>query len=304
MEACPRITSVTYETTRELIYAHAFDRTHMIHSLAKRVYHSRLYSFLDKIGISEDLANVYWRIQFAFSDEVVNRTVGDISASFYIKTRPEFTRFQDPTIHGEIEVLEEIIDSLNTDDVFYDIGANVGLHTCFASKIIDSGSVVAIEPHPKSVRRLRENIELNNGDAIIREVGFASENKSAQLVLPIDQPGSVGDVQSELSDNGKHTEIQLVRGDDEVIDGDLPVPTVLKIDVDGGEYDVLRGLTRTIKSRGCRTIFCEIHPGALKEYDASESDVLSLLQEWGYSIQKLEVSHESRVDAYYIRADR
>ncbi|MFA1610785.1 FkbM family methyltransferase [Halobellus rubicundus] len=277
----------------------------MLHSLAKRVYHSHLYSLLEDIGVSDSFADVYWRIQFAFSEDVVTRTVNDISASFYTKTRSEFTRFRDPTLNGEIKVLEEILESLNTDDVFYDIGANVGLHACFASKIINSGSVVAIEPHSKSAQRLNENIGLNNESVIIREVGFSSENTSAKLVIPTDQAGSVGDVRPESGNHReKHPEIQLVRGDDKIIDDNLPVPDVLKIDVDGGEYDVLAGLRRTIESGGCQTIFCEIHPGALKDYNTTESDVLSLLQDWKYSITKMEISHNSRIDEYYIRADK
>lgn len=99
-------------------------------------------------------------------------------------------------------------------------------------------------------------------------------------------------------------EFTRFRDDNEVVNCDLPTPTVLKIDVDGGEYDVLSGLSRTIKSGDCRTIFCEVHPGALQDYGTSESDVLSLLREWDYSIEKLEISSESRTDAYYIRADR
>lgn len=278
---------------------------HMFHSLSKRIYHSQLYSLLDGIGAGEKIADLYWRIQFAIHDDVVNRTVGDTSSQFHIKTRSEYTRFRDPTFKGEIEVLENMMYSLNGDNVFYDIGANVGLHACFASNIIHTGSVVAIEPHATSVQRLRENLELNNNNAIIREVGFSSKNQSANLVLPVDQAGTVGDVQSKSSGGNKeHIEIKLVRGDDEVINGNLPNPTVLKIDVDGGEYDVLTGLRQTIESGGCRTIFCEIHPEPLQEYGSSESEVLSLLREWKYSIQELEIPHGSRTDEYYIRADR
>lgn len=57
-----------------------------------------------------------------------------------------------------------MLQTLESDDVFYDIGANVGTYTCFAGQVVDDGNVIAFEPHPANVDRLRENAEPNEID--------------------------------------------------------------------------------------------------------------------------------------------
>lgn len=265
---------------------------------------SPIDAFLKASGLREPVSDLYWGVQFALSDETISRTVGPSTAKFHILTRYEFTRFNDPTLHGEVDVLAEILDSLESDDVFYDVGANVGLHACFAGNILDSGSVVAIEPHPKSVERLRKNLSLNEIDGTVGEYAIASEYGTATLELPEDEAGAIGSVEMSDDANGKSVEIDLIPGDDVIGPDGLPTPNVMKIDVDGGEMGVLRGLENTLDGDTCRLIFCEIHPEDLPDYGATAQEVRELLSELGYTISERDFSRGSREGQYFVRAEK
>ena len=78
----------------------------------------------------------------------------------------------------------------------------------------------------------------------------------------------------------------------------------MKIDVDGGKLDVLRGLSYTLSGDACRLIFCEVHPGPLSDYGENEQAVLDELRDLGYSLSKRDLSHESRRDEYFIAAQK
>ena len=125
---------------------------------------------------------------------------------------------------------------------FLDIGANVGNHSLFAAKYLDAPRVFAVEPYPPAYQILLCNIALNGLEQRIRHFPIA------------------------LSDHSGFGQIQAMEGNlgRAVMDeggGDLPIATgdqlfadkqigFIKIDVEGMEMGVLRGLEKTI--RRCR----------------------------------------------------
>lgn len=61
-------------------------------------------------------------------------------------------------------------------------------------------------------------------------------------------------------------------------------PSVIKIDVEGGEYEVLQGATRILKSQQ-PTLLIEIHPHLIGQFDSSVNELLTLLQRYSYSFR-------------------
>jgi FkbM family methyltransferase len=272
--------------------------------LRRTVYNSSIHTFLKASGLDGFIGDLYWRIQFALSKDTVSRTVGPSTAKFHILTRYEYTRFNDPTLHGEIDVLLEMLESIKSDDVFWDVGANVGLHACFVGKVVDAGSIVAFEPHSKSIKRLEENIGMNDINGTVCECALAAEPDTGVLELPEDQAGAVGSVNNSDGSGENTVEIELIPGDKLIESHEIPSPNVLKIDVDGGEMNVLRGMEDTLHNGPCRLIFCEIHPNALTDYGATEQEVREFLIKLGYDISDRDSSHEAREDAYFVRAEK
>lgn len=280
------------------------DRTsELLDLFIRRVYAGPVERMVKSLGIDRHLSRAYWEVILALADETHTRSVAGVEASFKITTPHEYTRFHDPTMKGETDVLEEVLSTLKSDDVFYDVGANVGLYTCFAGRKTSNGHVVAFEPHPLNVGRIEENARLNDLEVMIHGVALAEEDGSATLEVDADVTGVVGHVDKEAEGVGTSTnpEIELRRGDGMVESGDIPAPNVVKIDVDGGEADVISGLEETLGASECRRIYCEIHPGALEEYGASASEVHEMLEKAGFELTTMEIDHQMRTDAYFVR---
>ncbi|WP_079892107.1 FkbM family methyltransferase [Halorubrum lacusprofundi] len=76
--------------------------------------------------------------------------------------------------------------------MYYDIGANVGVYTCFAGQHADR--VVAFEPHEGTATRLRENVDLNDIDVTVYQTAVADYEGTASLAHPRRSPQELGRV--------------------------------------------------------------------------------------------------------------
>lgn len=193
-----------------------------------------------------------WLLPRGTHEQVVDET----TAEFRIDTNREHRRIR--TLMYETDILEEVLSTVSADDIFYDIGANVGVYTCFVGQQTDH--VVAFEPHTETAARLRDNISLNTVDADVYECAVADYSGTASLSIPQRSSQELGTGEFSLvhmDDADDVGEIDVVVGDTLVAQQDLPRPTVAKIDVEGAELQVLSGLSETLRS--CREVFIEIH---------------------------------------------
>jgi len=132
---------------------------------------------------------------------------------------------------------------LKNGDVVWDIGANAGIYTLVASRVVgQKGRVFAFEPQARNVDALRRHLELNglrNVDvwpcAVSDRVGEARFDDSG------------GSSQGCLSDRGQIV-VPTVTLDSLMATGDLLAPRVIKIDIEGAEHRALRGAERTIEA--------------------------------------------------------
>jgi FkbM family methyltransferase len=136
--------------------------------------------------------------------------------------------------------------------VFFDVGANVGYYTLLASVLVGpSGRVVAFEPDPRNVSRLREHVRLNGADNVtIVDVAVADASGSERFA------GDRGGLGGALAESGGER-VRTVTLDDAVAGG-LPAPGYVKIDVEGAEFRVLSGARRLLE-RPAPAIFLAVH---------------------------------------------
>lgn len=218
--------------------------------------------------VNEPLATILPRF---FVDEI-QATVGETNAKFSVSTKPEYKRVKSIEPNGEISVL---VDCLRTDDILWDVGANIGTHTVFAGKKLIDGSVVSFEPYPPNVERLRTNVKINNLKNVhIVQSALGSSRGELHLNLEGEEAGHGG--HSLTTDT--HSNSVLV----DVLTGDsltnkYGYPNVLKIDVQGEELNVLKGLDDILQSE-CRLIFCEVH----KSRGVKVSDIKECLTQYGF----------------------
>ena len=175
----------------------------------------------------------------------------------------------DPAFYErDYAVLEEC---LRPGDVFVDVGANVGALSLKASAIVGSqGKVFAIEGHPKTVKHLRGNLDLN-------QTGNVSVFHSA-----VGDKKGIVHFTTQRCDDANHVVESGVAVPMFTLDSLLPdVPVrLLKIDIEGFELFALRGAERVL----CRTdfIYFEAYESYFGRYGCSASDVLSFLAEHGF----------------------
>lgn len=76
----------------------------------------------------------------------------------------------------------------------------------------------------------------------------------------------------------------------------------MKIDIEGAEFDALRGMETTADADAPRLIYCEIHRDALANFGAEPDDVVNLLEELGFTVGTS--LFERSDDHYILRAAR
>lgn len=206
-------------------------------------------------------------------DNVATLQVGDVSVDFRCESHKE--RWRARSAMGESDIFEYLTRHLESDDIFWDVGAAVGTYSVFTSELVDE--VVAFEPEPGNLRRLRENCALN-GQKNIQAMRFALSDDSGTTYLK--RRDGIGNGAHSVSADGD-LEIDLVRGEEI-----SPAPDVIKIDVEGHEMHALRGLGGHLED--ARTIIVEVHEGV------DGKDVVAFLEdENGYSVQRFNDGRES-----------
>jgi len=129
-----------------------------------------------------------------------------------------------------------ILHYLQSSDVFFDIGANVGTCTILASKVCDA-KTIAVEPDTENYMMLKDNVRINNIEDRVTAINAAvgSTKGSAKFTLGF---GSTSRVLKDEEADARCCEVPLVPLDDVATGFD---PDVLKIDTEGYEYPVLAG---------------------------------------------------------------
>jgi FkbM family methyltransferase len=182
----------------------------------------------------------------------------------------------------EGQMLRRLLDAARDGDTFFDVGANIGTITLPVA--MTGVECLAFEPAPANAARLAENAELNGlGNVTVIEAAMWSERGT--VALRVD--GAEGGGRSRVVDAGDRGGEGVVEVPAATLDlwagGGAAAPDLLKIDVEGGELEVLRGAGETLGAGRVREVFVETHPLGLEERGASETDVAALLGELGYA---------------------
>lgn len=207
-----------------------------------------------------------------------------VETKFFVKNPLDLRLIETPFESGmgdERRLIRTIITSLASGDYAFDVGASIGIHTVFmAKRVAGGGKVFAFEPEKTSCAELLENIKLNNL-VNVETFHFALGNDFSEAVIASE--GGTADF-SLLTQKKRElgTIVKIVPGDHIVKTEGLPIPKLVKIDVEGYEYYVMKGLKATLEHPKCRVICCEIHPTLLPE-GISEDKLVGLLKSYGFN---------------------
>ncbi|MGA2101442.1 MAG: FkbM family methyltransferase [Candidatus Sulfotelmatobacter sp.] len=163
-------------------------------------------------------------------------------------------------------------------DTVYDIGANIGyVSLSLAKSVGPTGRVIAFEPVPKNVDDFRESIKINQL-ANVQLLEFAASDQRGEAVIRIAENLSTASlVWHRKNPDALLLTIKTVQIDQLVESGDLGYPKFVKIDVEGAEGSVLKGMQRTVAA-AMPVLFIE-------SSEAGRETTWTLLRELGYQCQ-------------------
>ena len=150
-------------------------------------------------------------------------------------------------------------------NIVVDVGAHIGKYTIIASKMVGSkGKVIAIEAHPVNYDILKQNIELNKlSNVIALNYAVHSQETMVKLYEPGQEEGFTiyNTIMSDRIslNNQKYIEVKANTLDSLLFENGTKEVNWIKIDVEGAEYEVLKGATNILSSSKDISLLIEIH---------------------------------------------
>lgn len=181
----------------------------------------------------------------------------------------------------EDDIIKLIKKKINIDQVFIDVGANIGYLSLVIAKFIKNNNgnrkVISFEPHPKNFNFLLDNIKLNNLENYIEPFNYALSDEETESKLMLDrdyQNGSLVGNASFLKKkfNSNSSEYILIKK--KILDKFLKLDqkiSFIKIDIEGHEDNFFRGSSKIIERDKPKIVF-EIVPSYLKNKNIEDLD--------------------------------
>ncbi|NOX40886.1 MAG: FkbM family methyltransferase [Alphaproteobacteria bacterium] len=160
-----------------------------------------------------------------------------------------------------------VLHMLRPEDLFVDVGANIGSYTILASKVCGS-RCLSVEPDSEAIKRLKLNLESNQISDLVRveETALGSEIGTIRFTVGYDTTNRVAAGRSdEFTQEVRLSTLDSLLGEES--------PLLVKMDVEGFEHEVLKGSENSLNHPNLLAIITE----------STDSQVVSLLEKNGFS---------------------
>lgn len=179
-------------------------------------------------------------------------------------------------------------------DCVWDVGANIGLYTVrFADLVGPNGTIIAFEPILETYRVLETNTA-HLANVLTRCEALGASQGSTVIALdsdPTSPSNSLAHLPSRPTDATQV--VSIVSGDQLCNKHQLRIPSVLKIDTEGFEEDVLWGMRSMLRAPELRALMIEVHFAQLENrgYLRAPNRISSLLMDAGFHLEWIDSSH-------------
>lgn len=190
----------------------------------------------------------------------------------------------------ESEVTEEILRHLKDGETFWDIGANIGIHSLAIKKTLPNATIYSFEPNPKTLNYLYDNVRLNNLD--VRICGFALFEKAGSMILHVaDGNSGMSTLIPWLEISQYSWTVNCVTTTGDALPGEgYKVPNVIKLDTEGSELSILKGCKNLLADPTLRVILFEAGNDLLENLAADE--MAQFLKGFGFTSIRALVRNE------------
>lgn len=186
-----------------------------------------------------------------FADDVFSTTLG--GRSVRIRQVSEVTRQQSLLFFMLEPGLVRWISTFTPDDVFLDVGANIGKYSMLAAAV-RGAPTHAVEPFSVNFDALNDAVDINRLQGLVttHRLALSDVTEIGGMTDAPQQAGIAGQTffaNAEAAGKERSETVQGARLDDLIADGTVPMPTRIKIDVDGAEWRLISGMAETLHDR-------------------------------------------------------
>lgn len=188
----------------------------------------------------------------------------------------------------QIALVEAMKKILKPGDIFIDVGASIGYLTAIGASLVGKeGEVHSFEPVPEHFQILK-NLSLINPDykIIVRNYALGEKTGIGKMDCTVFVGGNTmisGFLTFHKVSKKKSIDVPVIRLDDYIKEKKLGKISLIKIDVEGFEFPVLKGLENYFKETTDRPIIiCEITPSAYPLLGYTRNQLLEYMRKYGY----------------------
>jgi len=224
--------------------------------------------------------------------QVNNKIISKTGRYIYKKIKPEFIEkfgyklYLDPDDQLLLSINEYPIHPIlkkiiHHGDTVIDIGANIGIFTLFFRKLVgDEGMIYSFEPNPTAFSILNKNINENNLTNVkIENKAVADKNGKVSFTI------SSSITASRITENHKDgISVDCVSLDEYFTENKMKKINFIKIDTEGYDLIVLKGMTKIMQLHSELKIMVEYNTGLLQKAGVQPKDLLKFLHQQNFKI--------------------
>lgn len=176
----------------------------------------------------------------------------------------------------DFEEMAFLLHFLREGDLFVDVGANVGAYTLLASGICKA-KTIAIEPIPSTVDMLLLNLRINDLLDSVNVVNCGAGSKSTELSFTKNNDVSNMVILHPSEDDERLIKVKVNKLDDIL---NKKNPNLIKIDTEGFEWEILKGMENTLEKSSLKAIIVSIEH--VDRYGQKSDDIFNMMESKGF----------------------
>jgi FkbM family methyltransferase len=170
-----------------------------------------------------------------------------------------------------------VLHVVTKDDLFVDVGANIGAYTVLACGAKGARGL-CFEPVPMTYQRLNDNLRLNNLTERVVAMNIGVADIDGDLAFSTDAD-TTNRIVSDRQYDGDIVKVPVRTLDSVVADAS---PAVIKIDVEGYEYPVVVGARKTLANPSLHSVIMELN-GSGAQYGYDEASIMTSMDQHGFA---------------------